>query len=348
MDFIGIRRTFQTDEPAVELELNSPRQWRPKGEAKRGIILVHGLGDSPFNFVDLGPRLAEAGFLVRTLLLPGNGTNPQDLLDITVEDWEGLLKNQAEIMKREVHQVYLGGFSTGANLAFNLAVEDPDIAGLVLFSPAFKSNSAFDWLTPLLARVKPWILDPAERTRLQTRVRYAIVPTNAMAVYYKTSAKAQKYLSRKSGYDKPAILVSVEHDSVVDVQYAAEYFRHFTNPHSRLIWYGRPPEISDPRLETRPDNLPEERISGFSHMCVVFAPGNPHYGRNGSDRLCRNGQSAEAEALCEAGGEVWYSDWGHVDEDPAKPLARLTYNPYFEWQLGEILKSLDAAEENPI
>ncbi len=104
-------------------------------EPQKGILLVHGLGDSPYSFTDIGPVLADNGFLVRTLLLPGHGTRPGDMLNVQIDQWRALLKKQTEILEQEVDQVYLGGFSTGANLVTELALQDERIAGLVLFSP---------------------------------------------------------------------------------------------------------------------------------------------------------------------------------------------------------------------
>jgi hypothetical protein len=45
---------------------------------------------------------------------------------------------------------------------------------------------------------------------------------------------------------------------------------------------------------------------------------------------------------CLNGEPVWYSDWGH--REPGKVFARLTFNPYFEWQTGVMMGVLGAAE----
>lgn len=84
------------------------------------------------------------------------------------------------------------------------------------------------------------------------------------------------------------------------------------------------------RLRVKTDYLPQDRISQFSHMSVLFSPRNPLYGRKGSVLLCANGQSEEAAKRCLAGETVWYSDWGLVEAN--KIHARLTWNPWFDWQ----------------
>jgi len=42
------------------------------------------------------------------------------------------------------------------------------------------------------------------------------------------------------------------------------------------------------------------------------------------------------------GAAVWYSDWGY--REAGKVHARLTYNPYFEWQAEVMAQVLEAAQ----
>ncbi|GAA0799632.1 hypothetical protein [Cupriavidus gilardii] len=135
---------------------------------------------------------------------------------------------------------------------------------------------------------------------------------------------------------------------MVDSHYVRQVFgTRFTHPSSRLIWYGAGEgnagadavvDASAGRVLVRPDRLPAERISQFSHMGVLFSDANPLYGRQGSLRLCLNGQEPAEYRRCVDGGEVWYSDWGY--REPGKVHARLTYNPYFAWQTGVMLSVL--------
>lgn len=337
------RRAFQTGNAADELDWNAPREWRPEGPPTRGVLLVHGLGDSPWSFTDIGAALAEQGYLVRTALLPGHATRPEDLVGVDLEDWRRVVREQAAILARDVPQVYLGGFSTGANLALEYALEHDEVQGLLLFSPALKSGIAGDWLLPWLARVKTWMRQPSDTQVQQSALRYLNVPTNAFAQYYRSSVAVREKIARTS-FDKPAVLVLAEHDSVVDVQHAMQTFvAHFTHPASRMIWYGElAPQATPARVLVRADRLTDQRISQFSHMGVLFAPDNPLYGAQGSQRICWNGQGHIERARCLAGEPVWYSEWGY--REPGKVHARLTYNPWFDWQAGVIREVMAAAD----
>lgn len=340
LTWMQAHRAFQTDDHATEMEWNAPREWRPSGPPRKGILLVHGLGDSPWSFVDIGERLAREGFLVRTVLLPGHGTRPQDMLDTTLGEWQQVVREQALALQREVPLVYLGGFSTGANLVLDYAYAHNGIAGLLLFSPAFRPNNGYAWLTQYIGWLRPWLANPDENRPMQTPLRYLNVPTNGFAQFYRSSLLARQRLQEQP-YDKPVFVAITQHDSVLDTAYVLDTFhRRFTHPDSRLVWYGShtAQETQDPRVLSHSDSLPDYRISQFSHMGLLFSPDNPLYGVRGSQRICWNGQSQEDMQRCVAGAPVWYADWGY--REAGKVYARLTFNPWFEWQMRVMLEVL--------
>lgn len=341
---ISERRLFQTESRDNELVWNAPFEIRPATPSGKALLLLHGLGDSPWSFVDVAQDFADQGYVVRVALLPGHGTRPEDLIDIHLEEWQQLVQEQVALLRQEFPEVYLGGFSTGANLALAYAMKDPGISGLVLFSPAIRSSATFDWVTPWLAHVRTWLVAPDETRPQQSPVRYYNVPTNGFAQFYRSSVAVRSLIEHEN-FDRPVAIVLTEKDSVVDVQYVRELFSsRFTNPASRLIWYGQEkagaPDSS--RILTRTDRLVDERISQFSHMGILFSPQNALYGRSGKLRFCWNSLNTRDVARCEAGEEVWYSEWGY--REPGKVHARLTYNPYFAWQSQVIRGVLEAAK----
>ncbi|MGK9175501.1 alpha/beta fold hydrolase [Yokenella regensburgei] len=338
-DWVASHRFFQTLDKPAELQWNTPQEWKPAGKASRGILLIHGLGDAPGSFSDIAPELVRQGFLVRTVLLPGHGTRPADMLHVSVEQWRQVVSEQAAILGSEVDEAWLGGFSTGGNLALEYAMQHPQVQGLLLFSPAIKSSTRYDFLAPVVAIFRDWLRPPATLVPQQIATRYLRVPTNGFAQFYRTSARARQLIAQRP-YDKPVLMVLTEHDSVLDTAWILDHFDNtFTHPASRAIWYGSPPKeaANVSRVRIKPDFLPDERISQFSHMSVLFSPRNPLYGRKGKVRLCANGQSDEATQRCLKGEAVWYSDWGRVEKD--KVHARLTWNPWFDWQT-QVMKAV--------
>jgi hypothetical protein len=269
-------------------------------------------------------------------------------MNVTVEQWHHVVQTQASALQRDAKQVFLGGFSTGANLVLDYAYAHPDIAGLVLFSPGFRSSTAFDWLTPVIAKVRPWLFTPDDQMPMQNSVRYVMTPTNGLAQFYRSSRTAQTLLHQRP-YEKPVFMVVSQHDSVLDTDFLLDVFqRRFIHPASRMLWYGEPPaSLTDTaRVLVRTDRLPELRISQSSHMGTLFSPSNPLYGINGSLRFCWNGQDKKTMQACQHGASPRYSDWGYREDD--KVHARLTFNPYFDWQTSVMADVLGSRNSHQI
>jgi predicted esterase len=71
--------------------------------------------------------------------------NQQDFVEYINENKQWLKDNRIshhiKLLEKEVDELGLGGFSTGANLVTSYALEnEKDISGLLLFSPGFASN----------------------------------------------------------------------------------------------------------------------------------------------------------------------------------------------------------------
>src|SRR5688572_6248898 len=60
------------------LEANTPFQWYPDDwqtqPIKRGVLLLHGVLDSPYSLRAIGQIFLKKSYLVRSILLPGHGT----------------------------------------------------------------------------------------------------------------------------------------------------------------------------------------------------------------------------------------------------------------------------------
>jgi len=320
--WIADNRAFLSDNHSLEIQLNSPFEVRPNKPAKRGILMVHGLGASPWYFDDIARTMADDGWLVRSILLPGHGTRPADLMLPSYDDWEGIIAHHVNLLAAEVDELWLAGFSTGGNLVTSHALKDENIDGLLLFSPGFYPNSNYLFLAPVISYLWNWV-DIDEENNI---VNYQSLPARGAALYYRSVSAVQKSL-KASRFEKPVLITMSQHDSVLDPTATLKIFHtHFTNTKSRFIWYGETPKfVSDSRVNTLTSYLPERRISTFSHLSVLFSPENFYYGEKGSHILFDNGQ--ENIPIPETTEALWFGAWGQVAAD--KYHARLTWNPYF-------------------
>ena len=322
-EWLASHRIFVSQDHQKEIELNSPTEYQPQQPNGQAVLLVHGLGDSPYSFHDIATYLAQQGYLVRTVLLPGHGSRVADLMLPSLEDWQEVVDHHTKLLQQEYDSVWLGGYSTGANLVTSQAIKDDTISGLLLFSPAFQPKSSAVQFAELASYFVTW----ADQDPEDNMLRYNSLPMNGASVYYQTSEVVRNDL-QQGQYDKPVFVLMSEGDSVIDTQYVESAFtQSMPNPSNVLIWQGEQ-DLSDPRSVRYSMKLPEQRISNGSHMGLLFSPQNPYYGINGSEKICSNGQAEGLEEKCQAGEETWYSAWGY--QEPDKNHARLTFNPYFE------------------
>lgn len=325
-------RMFISENPEQELSNIMPFEYIPSKATNKGVLLVHGLSDTPFSFIDIAESLVQKGYHVRAVLLTGHGSKPGDLLLADSKQWHDLVQYHVELMSQEVDELWLGGFSTGANLVTSEAYDNPDVEGLLLFSPAFKPKSNFIRFSSFVSNFIDWF----ERVEETNPVQYESLTFKGAAAYYDTSVIVKNKLANE--FSKPVFLVLAEQDSVIDTSYVLETFNQkLTNPRSKLIWYGDAElDYSDRRMQSYSMKLPLCRISSASHMGVLYKPENTYYGRNGEMKICDNGFSSSDAERCFNGEETWYSAWGYTEGE--KLYARLTWNPYYDEMLNKMLE----------
>ena len=118
-------------------------QTRPKGQA----LLIHGLTDSPYSMKALADSLHARGFDVTVLRLPGHGTLPSMMVEMSHRDWRAAVRIAARDVASRVapgQPFYIGGYSTGGTLALQYSLDALDDAALrrpdrvLLISPAIE------------------------------------------------------------------------------------------------------------------------------------------------------------------------------------------------------------------
>lgn len=72
---------------ALDTRYNHSFELVPAGEPRGAALLVHGLTDSPYSMRALADTLLAQGYYVVVLRLPGHGTIPSGLVDVSWEDW---------------------------------------------------------------------------------------------------------------------------------------------------------------------------------------------------------------------------------------------------------------------
>jgi carboxylesterase len=120
-----------------------------------GVLLSHGFTATTAEVRPLAKILHHKGYTLSGPLLPGHGTQPEDLNRCRWQDWANALEAAYLDISRRCRRVFVGGESMGALLALYLGTRYPEIAGILTYAPALRVPSS---TAPLLARiVKPFV-----------------------------------------------------------------------------------------------------------------------------------------------------------------------------------------------
>jgi pimeloyl-ACP methyl ester carboxylesterase len=132
--------------------LSDPERWSPNWNrsfvlpaASPGpsVLLIHGLSDSPYSLHNLAERLHSKGAYVVGLRVPGHGTAPSGLVEVTWQDMAAAVRLAVRYLADINHgqPIHLVGYSNGAALAVNYSLSTldepgmPRVDSLVLLSP---------------------------------------------------------------------------------------------------------------------------------------------------------------------------------------------------------------------
>lgn len=243
---------------------------------RRGALLLHDLGGTPFEMRDLGRRLAAACFHVRGILLPGHGTAPGDLATIEPGAWQEAVTRGRTSFAETVESVALIGFGLGGTLAIRESQTPgaaPRVEALVLIAPRIAAGPSWFGLDGILAAgagsggAEPALTDP---------VRYTVLPERAEEAAERLVAE----ISRDArAIALPVLLVQSADDGIADPEAGWAWFCQRVVGPRRQIWYAKGnarPGFCAFVAARASDGWPG--ILGFSHAGLPIDPANPRLG----------------------------------------------------------------------
>lgn len=320
---------------------NSPFELRPSAPTKKGILLIHGLYDSPYTLRDISNNLVAHNFLVRSILLPGHGTVPGDLLNIDYEEWLKAVAFGIQSLTKDVEEVYLLGYSLGGTLAAYCALQNQAaIKGLILMAPALQPRRRFVDLIIRLHGVGSLFSEAEKWYQIEPQTsfaRYESFPYNA-AHQARLIMKAVDKLLRQQVFTIPLLVIANEDDESVHHATILRFFQYQKNPLNRLLFYSNNvTQLTDPRITIRKSAVPEKHILNLAHTGLPLPGDNPHYGEKGDFKDFQHYHND----LNAHPGDVYF---GAISPANLKKyvIQRLSYNPDFAGMMqymNEFLKS---------
>lgn len=143
------------------------RPFYHKGN-ENAIVLIHGFTGSAAHMRKLADGLAERGYTVRTINLPGHAMTEADMAKADWQMWLQAAKQAVLDMMAEARVVTVGGLSMGGVLAL-LVAQQMKVDGCVAISAPMGAKNKFLPLSRLLCGLVPrvsWREQPERQTLL--------------------------------------------------------------------------------------------------------------------------------------------------------------------------------------
>jgi carboxylesterase len=197
------------------------------GTNGRGLLLLHGSGDTPQTLRYLAQRLNSAGYTVYAPLLPGHGRTPRDFMQVSATAYLAAAREALDQLRGRTAWLGVGGLSMGGGIAAQLAAESPDVRALVLLAPyltpaapvrwAARTSAVWGLVQPYLgARGETSVHDAAARN---ASYAYGVFPPNALRALVETARLGRDALGRVM---VPTLVINSEQDNRIPPALAAE------------------------------------------------------------------------------------------------------------------------------
>jgi alpha-beta hydrolase superfamily lysophospholipase len=218
-----------------------------------GVLLLHGLSDSPYSLRAFGQRLHAEGYTVIWLRIPGHGTNPGALANVSSSDWTAAVQVAMRGLRDQVPEgtpLFLGGYSNGGALSVLYALSAihdqslPKPKAIVLFAPMIGINpmASITRLYHTVAVVSrnqkaQWSAIDAEIDPF----RYGSWPMNASVQAWLVTQSVERQLAKlqKSGLmsEMPPVLAlqSVVDSTIIVPKLITALFDRLTSSSSELV-----------------------------------------------------------------------------------------------------------------
>ncbi|VGO17472.1 Thermostable monoacylglycerol lipase [Pontiella desulfatans] len=123
---------------------------RPGGSA--AALLVHGVPGTPYKMKSISDALHAKGWTVKTVLLPGCGSDSENMYKRTTTDWQNEVRNAHAELAAEHDQVLVVALSMGCAVSCS-SLNPQDLDGFVLIVP-------YQWIESTLDRMVWWLFGP--------------------------------------------------------------------------------------------------------------------------------------------------------------------------------------------
>lgn len=209
-----------------------------------GILLVHGFTGSAAHMRKLADALAQRGYTVRTINLPGHAATEEDMGRQTWQTWLQACKEASLEMMGEVKTFTIGGLSMGGVLSL-LVAEQMKVNGCVPISAPMgvmnKMLPLAGLAAPFVKRI-PWGEQPDRSRQLDPAYDFGYTgfPTAKGSDLFKLIKLAKRNLFN---INCPILCVQSDGDDTITPSSADEILAGVSSDHKEKLWLHGVPHV---------------------------------------------------------------------------------------------------------
>ncbi|MCB0326516.1 MAG: alpha/beta fold hydrolase [Bdellovibrionales bacterium] len=202
------------------------------------VLMVHGFTGSPATLKNLAKEIHfQLGMSILAPLLPGHGTTPQDLNQVTWQDWVEEIEEHYGKALKKYKKVHLLGLSTGGTICVEVHKRNPGRASSIcLLSPAYRIRPAIlQWLSYLFMMLPNAILLGSKKKEgipPLGDVSYSEYPFRSVKQFLRI---CRRMLWVRKDEHLPVLVIASQQDEIIDPASADFFYSKFPHPKSKLV-----------------------------------------------------------------------------------------------------------------
>ena len=207
-------------------------------DSPTAVLCVHGLTGTPWEVRPFAETLARRGVRARGLLLPGHGTDPEELAETPREDWVEAVGQATDELRASHDYVALVGMSLGGVLSLRTA-EVRRVDALVSVGAPLELAPVARWMVPIAKylvpqlpkRSGPDIRDP------EARARHPGYPSMPLAAVHELIRLQREVVVDLHRIEAPLLVAHGEHDRTAPPSNALLIYEGVSSKVRELVMY---------------------------------------------------------------------------------------------------------------
>lgn len=196
-----------------------------------GVLVQHGFTGTTQSMRQLGQAFAAHGYTVYGPRLKGHGTHYEDMDQTTYHDWLASAEEGYQKLRATCDDIFVAGLSMGGTIALHLALEHPEIKGIMLINAAIRMDALEEAILDTDARFLDAIGSDIKKAGV-VELAYEKTPVSSVKGLLTLMENTR---SRIGHITCPALILSSTEDHVVPPDNSRFIHQHLSSEDKEIV-----------------------------------------------------------------------------------------------------------------